>query len=103
VPDGATVTGFSATFCDTTSLEDYTARLLRRPDPAAFGAGPEIMAEVTTTGETGCATTVSTGAITTPVVDTSNYSYAVEIRTADGTGTVTIRRVTVTYEEPLVP
>jgi hypothetical protein len=103
VPDGATVTGFAATFCDSTSVEDFTAQLIRRPDPANSGAAPEVMAEVTTTGATDCAITVTTGSISNPVVDTGNYSYAVEIRTADGSGTVTIRRATVTYQEPLIP
>jgi hypothetical protein len=99
VPDGATITGFSATFCDASPTEDYTASLVRRPDPDVL-AYSETLAAVSSTGES-CATTVSTTLITTPVVDTSHYSYAILITSSSGN--VSIRRATITYEMPLVP
>ncbi|MGA9595156.1 MAG: S-layer homology domain-containing protein [Acidimicrobiia bacterium] len=99
VPDGATITGLSATFCDSTSMDDYVARLLRRPDPAV-SAPAEVLAEVSSSGAD-CAMTVSTTSINDPEVDTSAYSYAILITSA--TGNVNIRRATVTYDMPLVP
>jgi len=105
LPDGATVTGFSATFCDSTNAADYTARLIRRPDPAVSGAYAEVMAEATSSGD-GCSITVATSEIENPVVDTTHYSYAVEVWWPSGSttfGNLWIRRATVTYERPLVP
>jgi hypothetical protein len=101
VPDGATITGFSITVCDANAVIDSTAVLLRRPDPAISGAYAETVAEVTSTGD-GCAITVSTTDIENAVVDTSTYSYAVEVRSSGG-GSGLVRRATVTYELPLIP
>jgi hypothetical protein len=100
VPDGATITGFSATFCDSNGPEDFTAKLLRRPDPDAVAFG-ETVAEVTSSGSD-CAITVSTTDVQNAVVDTSNYSYAIEVRSSGG-GSGLFRRATVTYEMPLLP
>jgi len=100
IPDGATITGFSVTFCDL-SPTDATAVLLRRPDPASTGAFGETVAEVTSSGSD-CAITASTSSIANAVVDTTNYSYAIEVRSPDG-GSGFVRRATVTYEEPLIP
>lgn len=101
VPDGATITGFSITVCDANAAIDSTAVLLRRPDPAFSGAWGETVAEVTSSGD-GCAITISTTDIENAVVDTSNYSYAVEVRSSGG-GSGFVRRATVTYELPLIP
>lgn len=101
VPDGATITGLTATFCDSNNAIDYEARLLRRPDPAISNAFGEVLAQVISTGD-GCAVTVSTTSVDNPVVDLDNYSYAVEIWQAGGFST-NIRRVTISYDEPLVP
>lgn len=100
VPDGATITGFSTTFCDNNPT-DATAVLLRRPNPAPSGAFGETVAEVTSSGDT-CAITVSTSEIENPVVDLSSFSYAIEVRAASG-GSGFVRRATVTYEMPLLP
>lgn len=100
VPDGATITGFSVTFCDNNPT-DATAVLIRRPNPAPSGAFGETVAEVSSSGDE-CAITVSTSAIENPLVDTSNFSYAIEVRAAAG-GSGFVRRATVTYEMPLLP
>lgn len=102
VPDGAVITGFSATFCDSTSAEDYNATLIRRPDPHMTMGYAEVMAEIESKGD-GCAITGSTTAIQNARVDTSSYSYAILVRTVGGSGSVNIRRATITYERPLVP
>ncbi len=105
LPNGATVTGLSGTLCDASNAADYTVRLIRRPNAAVSGAYAEIMAEVTTSGDD-CSQTVSTSTIENPVVDTTHYSYAVEVWWATGTDSsnyIWIRRATVTYEQPLVP
>lgn len=103
VPDGATVTGFSATVCDSLSTNDIVVELVRRPDPAVSGAYSETMAELVSSGD-GCAVTMTTASIANAVVDTDNYSYAVVTGGSVGYATPGwIRRVTVTYEAPLVP
>jgi hypothetical protein len=102
VPDGATITRLSATFCDSTAAGDYKAQLIRRPDPAVTGASDEVIAVVTSKGDA-CAVTASTTSISEPVVDTGNYSYAILVSDNGGSGGVNIRRATVTYERPLVP
>lgn len=99
IPNGAFITGFSATVCDSTNANDTTAALVRRPDP---GSHREVLAEVTSTGD-GCAVTTATSEIATPLVDTGNYSYAVEVHTTDYARSGWIRRVTVTYQRPLLP
>jgi hypothetical protein len=102
VPDGATVTGFSATVCDDHSTNEIIATLVRRPDPAVSGAHGETMAEVVSSGD-GCAITMTTTSVENAVVDTDNYSYAVVVRSSETYSTGWIRRVTVTYEAPLLP
>jgi len=101
VPDGATITGFSATFCDSNNSIDYEARLVRRPDPAVSGAYAQVIAQVTSTGD-GCAITVAATTVDNAVVDLESYSYAVEVWYAGGTAT-NIRRATISYKEPMIP
>jgi hypothetical protein len=102
VPDGAVITGLSATFCDSTMADNYKATLVRRPDPGMGTGQAEVLASVVSKGD-GCAITGSTTVITDPEVDTSHYSYAILITSEGGSGGVNIRRATITYESPLVP
>ncbi len=102
VPDGATITRLSATFCDSTNATNYTVKLIRRPDPGMSGANAEVIAEVTSKGDA-CAVSATTTSITAPVVDTSAYSYALLVGNDGGSTGVNIRRATISYERPLVP
>jgi hypothetical protein len=75
-----TVTGFALCARDNDAL-DVHARLFAKPytTPTAFTDPPVMMAEASTSGSSMVTQCVSTTTITQPVLDTSQFSYYVEI------------------------
>jgi hypothetical protein len=79
--ESGTVTGFALCARDNDGTGAVRARLFAKPytTPTAFTDPPVKMAEVATSGAIPATQCVSTTTITQPVLDTSQFSYYVEI------------------------
>lgn len=93
LPDKATVTGLTAYVLDVDGTYDLTVRLVRQD----IGSPTTNNMTSVNTSATPGVTSLATATIANPVVDNSQYSYAVVFKTTESSATLGLYSVRITY------